>query len=44
MRHSRKVGGYSCYCPCFFDENKEDYNTKLDFINREERIRNEELD
>ena len=45
MAHSRKVGGYNCYCPCFFQEPKNDYDdSKLSFINREEAKRNEELD
>jgi len=44
MMHSRKVGGYACYCPCFFDESLEDYDQKLTFINRMEDERNRELD
>ncbi len=44
MRHSRKVGGYNCYCPCFFEDAINAYDQPLAFINREEAKRNEELD
>ena len=44
MRHSRKVGGEYCYCPCFFSEAKEDYIKSITFIDQQEVIRNRELD